>query len=275
MKDLTLASELDSKDDEVFYWRALVYYQMDLCNDALADIHRALAIKPDDVGSLRLRFDIFMKLCKEDEARKDLDKILLLDPKNVPALVDKGRYFFHKDDFHEAINYLSQALAQDPMNKIALKMRADAYFGVKEMVLANKDVDAALEIDPTNAVTWAFRASCRLKISNIPDAIEAYTKAIALNPHYKLALKNRAILHIQTGDYETALRDLSSLYQIDPDLVDLKGNMDHPAILTLRSVIYSNNGKKETANQCIQAAFKANKVLTSKILKAVKSFKSS
>ena len=48
------------------------------------------------------------------------------------------------------------------------------------------------------------------------EALEAFTKAIELNPKYAEAYNNRGIAHLKLGNYQQAIRDYDKAIKLDP-----------------------------------------------------------
>ena len=51
-------------------------------------------------------------------------------------------------------------------------------------------------------------------------AIEAFTKAIDLNPNYAMAYNNRGLTYGKTGDYDRAIEDYTKAIKLKPDFVE-------------------------------------------------------
>ena len=52
------------------------------------------------------------------------------------------------------------------------------------------------------------------------EAIEAYTKAIELDPKYAVAYYGRGLIYVVLGDYRQAIRDYDKAIELDPKDAD-------------------------------------------------------
>ncbi len=75
--------DLDQKDAEAYYSRAVAFDKLGKHKPAIADINKAIKFNPKHAMSYYVRGVIFGKMCNYDEAIADLDKALDLDQKDA------------------------------------------------------------------------------------------------------------------------------------------------------------------------------------------------
>src|SRR6516225_5426293 len=89
----------------------------------------------------------------------------------------------------------------------------------------------------TSAADFYARADAHAKKRDYASAIQEFTEAIRLDPHYQAAFSRRGFVYLDTGDLERALQDFKQALQLDPKDVraldtrgrayERKGDADH------------------------------------------------
>jgi tetratricopeptide (TPR) repeat protein len=92
----------------------------------------------------------------------------------------------------------------------ALRLRA----GDKEEALAL--ARAATEDDGATASAWAWRGAVERASGNSTAALSSLEHSLQIDPKYVAALKERAELRVQAGDYEQAIADLKAALLVKP-----------------------------------------------------------
>lgn len=79
-----------------------------------------------------------------------------------------------------------------------------------------RETKIILEKDPNNRGAWVQLGNMCFDSGRSAEAIEAYTKALALNPNDANVLTDRGIMHRDLQDFNAALADFRKAAQIDP-----------------------------------------------------------
>jgi tetratricopeptide (TPR) repeat protein len=101
-----------------------------------------------------------------------------------------------------------------PGTALAQNSAEDIYNSARDMLQQNNyagAVDAfsrALGIDPNLAQAYVGRATAYVYEGNMQAALQDYNQALQLDPNLAEALYNRGVLLAQTGDAQGAIRDL-------------------------------------------------------------------
>jgi tetratricopeptide (TPR) repeat protein len=73
-------------------------------------------------------------------------------------------------------------------------------------------------VNKLSATDW-FQKGYALGIAGrSQEALEAFARAIELNPNFSLAYNNRGIAYLKLGDYQKAIKDHSKAIELDPTL---------------------------------------------------------
>ncbi|MBU1694085.1 MAG: tetratricopeptide repeat protein, partial [Verrucomicrobia bacterium] len=93
---------------------------------------------------------------------------------------------------------------------------------------------------PGNGRAWQNLGVFLQAAGQMDQALEAYSRALLLNPSDKRALSNRALLRFQQGQWNPALADLNRWLQLAPDSADA---------LIRRAVVWTRLGDPVRAEQ--------------------------
>ncbi|TVY47552.1 DnaJ-like protein subfamily C member-like protein [Lachnellula occidentalis] len=158
--------------------------------------------------------------------------LLRSNNKDPEALVLRGRALYAQGENEKAIQHFRQALNCDPDYRDAVKylrmvqkldrMKADgnAAYKAGRWISAVDKYTEALEVDPlnrgTNSKLLQNRALCRIQLKDYKGAIADCEQALKLEPSYTKAKKTKANALGQSGDWESAVRELKELQEQDP-----------------------------------------------------------
>ncbi|KAG9234261.1 hypothetical protein BJ875DRAFT_504828 [Amylocarpus encephaloides] len=148
------------------------------------------------------------------------------------ALVLRGRVLYAQGDNNKAIQHFRQALSCDPDFREAVRylrmvqkldrMKAEGnadYKGARWQAAIDKYTEA-LDVDPlnkgTNSKLLQNRALCRGQLKDYKGAIADCERALSLEPSYTKARKTKANAMGQSGDWESAVRELKEIQEADP-----------------------------------------------------------
>lgn len=135
------------------------------------------------------------------------------DTGKARELVVNGIRHFKSDKFPEARVAFEQAIAIDPKYSRAYAARGyiDGIYGAYN-AWAN-DIRTAIELAPGDATYWCELGKIYFNKSPLPmhkEAIEAYTKAIELDPTFAVPYRYRGQVYRQIGEKEAAERDFEA-----------------------------------------------------------------
>lgn len=179
----------------------------------------------------------------------------------------RGKYYYMLS-FH-ASNRKEKKVLEDKAIEdfsVAIKEKtvsADVFEGMG-VILQSRDelktalqlLNVAVKLNPEKGRTFYNRAIIFDQLNQKEEAIRDYESALAFSPEMALeVLRNRSVLYIETGRYESAIKDLDELIKIDSKeythyynrafsklmLKDIDG-----AIADYQNVLRLNPGDRET-----------------------------
>jgi Tfp pilus assembly protein PilF len=191
-------------------------------------------------------------------AIKAYSETLKLHPDRVAVLVQRGLALQEERRLEAAIADYDRAIQLDPNYGPAYYGRGWARDWQKDYAGALADAQQGLRLDPRNPGRYLRRAGSALAgLKRYAEALEAYSKAIALNPADEGTIFNRAICYFESGQYDLALKDINRALELDPDwdwafyrrgqIYEHTGELDL-AIRDYQQALHYNPGYKPAAD---------------------------
>lgn len=171
---------------EAYYYRALVYTQMERFEDALADFNQALEQQPHFPQAYAARAAVYLSLDRPASAIEDLNQAVQLGLNQDPGV------------------YLN---------------RGQAYFRLDMYDLAERDFQRALELDPESPAVHFNLGTLYLQLGEEEQALEHFNRTLELDPAFAAAYFNRAMALVHLGRTQEAIQDLEQflLMPISPN----------------------------------------------------------
>jgi tetratricopeptide (TPR) repeat protein len=183
---------------------------------ALALYEGALKLRPEFPEAEYQRGTALATLDRSPEAEQaftraiDLKKDWLLPNSALGALLARaGRDKEAEPFLRRAIQLgAKDVVTLDSLS--AVRLRA----GAKEEALAL--ARAATDDDNATASAWAWRGAVERANGNTAASLNSLEHSLQIEPNYVAALKERAELRVQAGDYEHAIEDLKAALEVKP-----------------------------------------------------------
>ena len=182
---------------------------------ALADIDRAVALRPTNAGGYARRGDCLRRLHRYPEAIANYRRAAQLDRDDLSAALGLGACLFITSQLVEAASWFTQALRIAPKQAGARVGRALCHedLGRREEALA--DLDAAILLETNDAEAYRARARCRPEDQHA-EIFSDLSRAIELDPSNALAWAARARKQLTRGALEQAVADATQAIALDP-----------------------------------------------------------
>lgn len=146
-------------------------------------------------------------------------------------LAKAGREAFGHKDWQKAREAFDASLALNPAQPYLLNARGVTFLQLNEIELAIADFEACREQLPEQALPYFNLGNAYRLQKKLPEAIAAYTEAIARNPKYVAAYNNRGISYSERQDYAKALADYNQSLKLNPRDIDVRNNRGYLYLL--------------------------------------------
>jgi Flp pilus assembly protein TadD len=206
---------------------------------ALPAITSAVATRPDDPELLALLVRTLRGLGRTDQSIVAARQLLTLTPDDPYALRLATLVLLDVGWVDEAIGLAARAVARDPnvaANHLALSR---AWAQSRRPGAVGHQLDAAREavmLDPASPDAQVQIGTALAANADPSAARAAYHEALRLDPGNSAALNNLAVLDLQAGSPDGAVRHLAAALALDPHGPVPRRNLDAVAIRVVRRV---------------------------------------
>jgi len=235
--------------------------------DALAAYEKVIELNGSmKITAMLTKGNILLNLGKSEEAIAVIDNAIQLNPKNPQAWKEKALDSYVLGKYNESLAAYEMVIELEPeyapawiwkgkgdaLKALGRQSEADAAYARAEEL----DIDSSAPVQENAAQDWYRRGNDLERNGSYEDAVNAYDKAIEINPKYTAAwsdkgraLSRMAIFPNSTGKYNESLKAFDKAIELDP----------------LNSTIWSFKGQTLTS----MATFTGNESIYNESLEAL------
>jgi Flp pilus assembly protein TadD len=186
-KDVAAAPELAAylqvspEDSETRMRFASLLVKFDEFTDAYEEIEKVDKARGISAESMKLRAEIHFRQNQLPEATAALEKAAQLAPRDAALRAQLGRLWLERRDFPAAERELLEALRLDAKLTDAVRDLAAVYYLGEKYEAALRTQDELARRETPSAAWWFIRAACYDKLHQVPEALAAYEKFLALD----------------------------------------------------------------------------------------------
>lgn len=162
--------------------------------EAMADFDDALAMDPDCWRATHNRGVLLAQAGAFAEAFDAFNETVARKPSFAKGYSNRAALFVQAGDFQASMNDYARAIETDPDLAIAHKGRGRVCHMVGHMEQALRHLDAAALLAPEDASVASCRADLLVDMGRYAAAVEAYQRAISIDPGLVSAYRNLAWL---------------------------------------------------------------------------------
>lgn len=219
--DFSRAMELDAKDPQFPYDRAMARIAARQQVLAMSDFDEALKLKPDFTLALLARGHL--KLAAKDDAgaKLDLDAAVRIDPS---LILEVGQVYESESRWPPAIASYSQWIDANPKDdRLASALNSRCWARAQanlELDQALDDCNRAVKLRPSTAPLLDSRGLVHLRLGQYDQAIADYDAALKLQPKEAWSLYGRGLAELKTGKTAEGQADLEASADLAPGLAE-------------------------------------------------------
>ncbi len=211
----TKAISIDRSYARAYMKRALVYRFLQRFQEANIDYQYALRINPYSEYIYNERAKLKMMAMDYKGAMEDISKAISLNPENTESrelqiddLIALGRY-------DQALKVLDTIeYDQDSLGFLEPLKRTYICILKKDWDQAELNLDSVFNADTVLAVAYDLKGMLLFGQERYDESLEAYSKAISIDPDFAMAYYNRSLNYRAQGNQKKALEDLNKAIEI-------------------------------------------------------------
>jgi protein O-GlcNAc transferase len=181
-----------------------------------------LSLNPNHADALHLMGEASYRLGRQEQALAYLNHAIASAPHHI-YLNTRGMVFLEQGHVMQAEQDLKRVIKIAPNYLEAYINLSNVYRKKRDFKNAKKFSSFALTLNPTSAAVWNTVGATHMEALELDAAIEAFNKALALEPKALAATKNIAMIYVAQKKWQEAL----------PLLVSAAGLHDFEVFTTL------------------------------------------
>jgi tetratricopeptide (TPR) repeat protein len=197
--------------------RGLTYREMERYEEGLADLNRAIGLKPDYDWAIAQRGWIYQDMEHYEEALADFNRAIGLKPDYGWAIASRGVTYQDMEHYEEALADFNRAIELDPDYALAIALRGWTYRSMEHYEEALADFKWAIELKPDYDWIIALQGETYRLMERYDRALTDFNRAIELDPDHDWAIARRGVTYRLMERYEEALADLDRAIELKPD----------------------------------------------------------
>lgn len=228
-KAIELCTELIAEcatDSDFYFFRALAYQEVSKYENALADLNKAIELKPQNLAEIYYHRAVLLHKLKQPEAAfEDCNTAIKLDPKYPESYAKRAELNEEKKQMDQAIIDWSILIELAP-SAFNYTERALAYEEIEDLPKAIADYDKAIELNSVDAFNFYRRAKVKSRAKMLLESgsqtysdhgLSDISKAISLKPKEPAYLVERAHIYSRLLQFPEAVNDCTSAIHLAPN----------------------------------------------------------
>jgi len=221
LADLNRAIGLRPDEAWVLASRGEANLAMQSYADAITDFTSAIKLDPDESEYLVSRADAFRALGQYGDALADLTEAMKIDPGDAGIVARRALTYLASEMYQETVTDANDAVTLGMSEDVISVVRGYAYKALGSHELAINDFSRAIVLDTANAETFASRAEAYRELGTYDKAIVDFSRAIDLDPANADTHASRGEVYRASGLVAEAEQDFARALELDPRLIRL------------------------------------------------------
>ncbi|XP_063163220.1 tetratricopeptide repeat protein 13 isoform X3 [Candoia aspera] len=200
---------------EVFEQRAEILSSLGRISEALADITKAIQLKP---SAQLYQHRGILYFISEDyaTAHEDFQDSLKLNKNQPIVMLYKGLSFFHRGVLKEAIEIFKEALKQKSDFIDAYKSLGQAYRELGNFEAATENFQKALMLNQNHVQTIQLKGNTFYHHGSLDEALKNFKRCLQIEPYNEVCQYMKGLSHVAMGQFYEGIKAQTKVMLNDP-----------------------------------------------------------
>ena len=190
-------------------------------SESIQQIAEAVKIRPQSAEIYNIFGIVLSRFLETDDAKKAFEHAIQLDPRLAEAHVNLALLLAKTSDWEGAGEHLDSALAlqmNTPASTYSHYLRAKIWAAQAQFEKADWELENAVGLRPNFAEAWSDLGWARRMLSDDRGALQAFDRAVLLNPNDGLAQYRLGTAYLRRGEPDRAVQHLRAALKLSgPD----------------------------------------------------------
>lgn len=219
LSDIDDAIKLNGQNPLYHFYRGKVLYAMNRTLDASKSYEAAIALKPDYTEAMMKLAELYFIVKEHTKSINLLNKLIVINPTNGNAQFFKGMNQKETGDTAKAVASFQKALELDADDYDAA-MQLGLLFTIRKNPLALEYFNTAIRLRPKSDEAYFAKAYYYQQVRKFQDALLQYRKVISINPSNDKAYFNVGVINYDVKQYKEALRSWDICIQMNNQYIE-------------------------------------------------------
>ena len=197
---------------------AQIYTLQDRRSDAIREFTTTLQLTPQSAVAYNALGTALNRFAEFDEARKAFEQSIAIDPDVAQTHINLAMSLAQAGESSAAADQLQAAIRLAPTAPSAATAHyfLAKIYGDEEPSRALDELNTAVKIDPRNLEAWLALGQLRQSLDDEPGTLEAFTHAVAADPHDAEAQYELGSEYLAQGKSSMAVQHLRLARKLMP-----------------------------------------------------------
>lgn len=216
LAELCQKIDKDPDNSQLYYDRAVYYYDNGFMDEGFKDITQAIKIDSAISKYYVLLSDFYFSQKETDLSEESLEKAIALEPGNNEARLKLGELYFHLNMLEDCIATVEEAIRREEYNPNAYLIRAFCYKEMQDTTNMLRLLHRVIDQNPKEKKAY-LELGYYYQMQNNPIAVDYYKNALNYYPQDIEINYNLARLYLDLKELDLAKEQYNYIVSFAPN----------------------------------------------------------